>query len=124
MTKVHTKRQEDKKRRLQRRRTRIRGRITGSADCPRISVYKSNRYIYVQVIDDAKGVTLASVNNAFGDLKSLKSTIDDAGKLGEALGQKMVSLKLKKAVFDRNGKLYHGVIKSMADGIRKAGVEF
>lgn len=124
MTKVHTRRLVDKKRRLRRRRTRIRGRITGSADCPRISVYKSNRYIYVQVIDDARGVTLASVNNAFGDLKSLKSTIDDAAKLGEALGQKMVSLKLKKAVFDRNGKLYHGVIKSVADGIRKAGIEF
>lgn len=124
MTKVHTRRLVDKKRRLQRRRTRIRGRITGSAECPRISVYKSNRYIYVQVIDDAKGATLAAANNAIGDLKSLKSTCDDAGKLGEALGQKMVSLNLKKAVFDRNGKLYHGVIKSVADGIRKAGVEF
>ncbi len=124
MTRVHTRRQEEKKQRLQRRRTRIRGRIHGSAECPRISVYKSNRYIYVQVIDDAAGTTLASVSNAYGDLKALKSTVADAGKLGEALGQKIVSLNLKKAVFDRNGRLYHGVIKAVADGIRKAGVEF
>lgn len=124
MTRVRTKRMEDKKQRLHKRKARIRGRIRGSADCPRISVYKSNKHIYVQVIDDAKGATLASINNVFGDLKTLKSTVADAGKIGEALGQKMVSLDLKKAVFDRNGRLYHGVIKALADGIRKAGVAF
>jgi len=113
-----------KNNRLERRRTRIRGKITGDGARPRISVYKSNRYVYVQVIDDAAGKTLASINNATGEYKTLKSTVADAEKLGEALGKKMVALNLKRAVFDRNGNLYHGVIKAVADGARKAGVEF
>ncbi|HUX52391.1 MAG TPA: 50S ribosomal protein L18 [Spirochaetia bacterium] len=117
------KKLDEKKRRLLRRRTRIRGRITGTAERPRLSVYKSNRYVYIQVVDDAAGRTLASANNAFGELKALKSTVADAGKIGEALGAKMLALNLKQAVFDRNGNLYHGVIKAVADGVRKAGVQ-
>ncbi len=118
------KRLELKHKRLSRRRARIRGRVTGNADRPRISIFKSNRYVYVQVIDDSVGKTLTSVSNAFGEYKALKSTVADAAKLGEVLGKKMVEMNLKRAVFDRNGNLYHGVIKAVADGARKAGVEF
>lgn len=116
------KRLEDKTRRKLRRKARIRGTITGTAERPRMSVFKSNRYLSVQVIDDAKGHTLTAITNTMGELKALKSTKKDAETLGQELGKKMVALNIKEAVFDRNGNLFHGVIKAFADGVRKAGV--
>jgi large subunit ribosomal protein L18 len=102
----------------------IRRRITGTAERPRISVFKSNRHLYVQVIDDTVGNTLLSVSSQAGETKGLKPTVADGEKLGAALGKKMKDKKITRAVFDRNGNLYHGVIKAIADGARKAGVEF
>lgn len=116
------KRLEDKTRRKLRRKTRIRRAITGTGERPRMSVFKSNRYLSAQVIDDEKGHTLASVTNTVGELKSLKANSKDAEALGQALGKKMIALNIKQAVFDRNGNLYHGVVKAFADGVRKAGV--
>lgn len=116
------KRLVEKTSRKLRRKARIRRAISGTAARPRVSVFKSNRYLYVQVIDDVKGHTLTSVNNAVGDFKSLKSTVKDAETLGQELGKRMAALEIKEAVFDRNGNLYHGVIRAFADGIRKAGV--
>lgn len=113
--------QENK--RLERRKARIRAKISGTASRPRISVFKSNKHLYAQVIDDVVGSTLTSIAN-LGEHKTLKVTVADAEKLGQALGEKMKSLKITEAVFDRNGNLYHGVVKALADGTRKAGIKF
>lgn len=107
-----------------RRRGKIRRKIRGTAEQPRLSVYKSNRYMYVQAIDDTAGRTIAAVSSAAGETKGLKQTVQDATKLGEALGAQLKQLNIDKAIFDRNGYLYHGVVKSIADGTRKAGVKF
>jgi len=113
----------EKNARKDRRKLRIRGKISGTAEVPRISVFKSNKHLYVQVIDDVRGTTLTSIANA-GEYKELRVNIAGAEKLGMALGKKIKELKIETAVFDRNGNLYHGVIKALADGIRKAEVKF
>jgi large subunit ribosomal protein L18 len=114
---------QQKNARLVRRKARVRGKISGTASVPRISVFKSNKHLYAQVIDDVAGNTLASIAN-IGDFKNLKVNVADAEKLGQALGEKMKTLNITTAVFDRNGNLYHGVIKALADGTRKAGIAF
>ncbi len=110
--------------RRKRRKMHIRRRITGTAERPRISVFKSNRHLYVQVIDDTEGKTLLSASSYAGETKGLRPTVADGEKLGAALGKEMKEKKITRAVFDRNGNLYHGVVKAIADGARKAGVEF
>jgi large subunit ribosomal protein L18 len=117
------KRVIDKTNRRKRRKMRVRRKINGTADRPRLSVFKSNRYLYVQVVDDVSGNTLTSINTAFGELKGLRVKVEDGVKLGEELGKRLKEQKIEKAVFDRNGYLYHGVVKAVADGTRKAGIE-
>jgi large subunit ribosomal protein L18 len=114
----------EKNRRLQKRRLRVRKKITGTESRPRLSVFKSNKNIYAQVIDDAKGHTIAAISTQAEEFKTLKVNVEDAAKLGEALGNKLKELKIEEVVFDRNGKLYHGVIKAFADGARKSGIRF
>lgn len=118
------KRLIEKKARRARRKRSIRARISGTAERPRISVYRSNRHLYVQVIDDTAGATLLSVSSLGGSAKGLKPTVADGAKLGELVGARMKEQQIAEAVFDRNGSLYHGVIKAIADGARKAGVTF
>lgn len=117
------KRLIEKQARKGRRKLRIRKSVSGTAQKPRISVFKSNRHLYAQVIDDAKGHTIASIAN-IGEFAGLKPIVKDAEQLGEALGKKLKKLKIEQAVFDRNGNLYHGVVKAFADGTRKAGIQF
>ena len=107
------------KQRLKRKKS-IRKNISGTSERPRLSVYRSNRYLYIQAIDDENGVTLAAVNNLQPDFKS----VADAGKIGEALGKKLKALNIEAAVFDRNGFRYHGIVKALADGVRSAGIKF
>jgi large subunit ribosomal protein L18 len=114
----------EKQRRLRKRKMRVRKKISGHDTRPRLSIFKSNRNIYAQVIDDVKGHTLASVSTQAEEFKNLKMNVEDAAKLGEALGGKLKELKIEEVVFDRNGMLYHGVIKAFADGARKAGLRF
>lgn len=114
---------ETKKKQRAKRKLRIRKKISGSAAIPRMSVFRSNKYVYVQVIDDVAGKTLASVSNAQKENKALKSTVADAEKIGELIGAKLKEKKVSKVVFDRNGYLYHGVVKAVADGARKAGIQ-
>jgi len=106
-------------RRLRRKRG-IRKKIYGTAEKPRITVFKSDRYIYVQAIDDDKGQTLCTSSNL--KLKE-KKTVEGASKVGKDLGKKLLELKIEKAVFDRNGYVYHGLVKALADGVRKAGIK-
>ncbi|TVR03916.1 MAG: 50S ribosomal protein L18 [Spirochaetaceae bacterium] len=115
---------ELKRARKQKRKMRIRKRISGTASCPRLSIFKSNRYVYLQAVDDTTGHTLLGMSTAHGDTKGLKQNVEDALKFGQAFGEKLKAMSVNKAVFDRNGNLYHGVVKAVADGARKAGIEF
>ena len=109
-------------RRLKRRR-RVRAKVRGSAERPRISVFRSNRGIFAQLIDDDAGRTLAAVNWTEGELRSLKP-LEQAKKAGELLGQRAKAAGIETAVFDRGGYRYHGRVKALAEGAREAGLNF
>jgi large subunit ribosomal protein L18 len=108
--------------RLKRRR-RVRAKITGSAERPRISVFRSNRGVFAQLIDDESGRTLAAVNWTEGDLKSLKR-MEQAKKAGELLAERAKAAGVETAVFDRGGYQYHGRVKALAEGAREGGLIF
>ena len=101
--------------------TRIRGKISGTAARPRMSVFRSNKAIYVQVIDDLSGSTLAAASSK-GIQEATK--VEIAAKVGEEIAKKAVEKGITEVVFDRNGYLYHGRVKSLADAARKAGLKF
>ncbi len=114
----------DKRRKQAKRKAHIRKRISGTAARPRLTVFRSNMHMYVQAIDDTVGHTLVSASTVEAELKDLKNTVADAEKLGEAVGKRLLEKNITAVVFDRNGYLYHGIVKSIADGARKAGVKF
>ena len=110
-----------------RRKLRIRKRINGSAERPRLSVYRSGKHIYAQVIDDVSGSTLAAASTLSGDLKgTLKedNKVNAAKKVGALIAKICKEKKIEKVVFDRNGFLYHGRVKSLAEAAREAGLSF
>lgn len=104
-----------------RRRKRIRAKIFGTAEKPRLSVFRSNKYITAQLIDDAKGVTLASVTSKDTEGKNM---IERARAAGTAIAGMAKEKQVSKAVFDRGGYLYTGSVSALADGAREAGLEF
>lgn len=111
--------------RRQRIRYNIRQRLSGTTAKPRLSVFRSNTDIYVQLIDDTKGATIASASTKDKDIKAQKGTKTEKSKLvGAAVARKAVDLGVKEVVFDRGGYLYHGRVKSLADGAREGGLKF
>ncbi|MCH5294384.1 MAG: 50S ribosomal protein L18 [Treponema sp.] len=114
----------DKQRKRLHRKVHIRKSIYGTAERPRMSVYKSGRNLYVQVINDDEGRTLASVSTLEKEFIDLRANVASAEKLGEVIGQRLKDKNITKIVFDRNGYLYHGVVKALADATRKTGIEF
>ena len=108
----------------QHRKIRIRKKINGTATVPRLAVFKCNNNIYVQAIDDLNQVTIASASTLSKEVKTKTLSIEASKEVGELMGQKLNDLKISKAVFDRGGYIYHGRIKSLADGIREKGIEF
>jgi large subunit ribosomal protein L18 len=108
--------------RLKRRR-RVRAKVRGSAERPRIAVFRSNRGIFAQLIDDDSGRTVASVNWIESDLKSLPK-MDQAKKAGELLAQRAKEAGVESAVFDRGGYRYHGRVAALAEGAREGGLSF
>lgn len=111
--------------RRQKIRFNIRKKISGSAGKPRLSVFRSNTDIYVQLIDDLSGKTLASASSRDKDIVAQKGTKSEKSKLvGQAIARKAGELGLKSVVFDRGGYLYHGRVKNVADGAREGGLEF
>jgi len=114
----------EKDRKRLRRKVHIRKRVSGTSERPRMTVTKSNRRLSVQVIDDIKGHTLVSASSLEKDLKDIKVTVAGAGQLGEIVGKRLLERNIKTIVFDRNGYLYHGIVKALADGTRKAGINF
>ena len=114
----------DKQRKQARRKAHIRKRISGTATRPRMTVFRSNLHMYVQVIDDTVGNTIVSASTLEAELKDLKNTVADANKLGQGVGKRLLEKNIDSVVFDRNGYIYHGIVKSIADGAREAGVKF
>jgi large subunit ribosomal protein L18 len=114
----------EKDRKRLKRKIHIRKRIFGTAERPRMTVFRSNRALSIQIIDDAKGFTLASASTLEKDLRGIKVTVEGAGQLGEVMGKRLLEKNITTVIFDRNGYLYHGVVKALAEGARKAGVQF
>ncbi len=106
-------------------RYRVRRKISGLSEKPRLSVFRSNTDIYVQLIDDTKGLTLAAASSKDKDILGRKGNRVNKSKLvGTAIAQKAAELGIKDVTFDRGGYLYHGRVKSVADGAREGGLKF
>lgn len=101
--------------------TRIRGKISGTAERPRMTVFRSNKAIYVQLVDDSKGATLVSASSK-GITEGTKSEV--AAKVGQLVAEKALAAGINEVVFDRNGYLFHGRVKALADGARNGGLKF
>ena len=106
------------------RHKRVRAKISGTPERPRLNVFRSGTNIYAQIIDDAKGCTLVSASSLEKGFEGRGNNCEAAAKVGEAIGQRAKDKGIDTVVFDRGGYLYHGRIKALAEGARKAGLEF
>jgi large subunit ribosomal protein L18 len=113
----------EKKEKRKKRHKRIRAKVSGTAQKPRLCVFRSAKHIYAQLIDDEKSKIIASVSDLELKDKKLKK-IDKARKIGELIGKKAQDLKIEKVIFDRAGYNYHGRVKAVADGAREQGLKF
>ena len=107
---------------LERRKRRVRKDVSGTAERPRLTVFRSARHIYAQVIDDSSGKTLASASSIA--LKISGANIEGAEKVGAELAEKAKSQSIEQVAFDRNGRRFHGRVKALADAARKGGIKF
>jgi len=107
----------------EKRKLRVRSKISGTAERPRLSVFRSNRYMTAQLIDDTRGVTLADTFKETIELHKGKTKLEAAKEVGLLLAKKAAAANIKKVTFDRNGYLYHGRVKNVADGAREGGLE-
>ena len=114
----------DRKAERRRRHARVRTKISGTAECPRLAVTKSNKNIIAQVIDDTKGVTIAYVSSLDKEVKTNAANKEAAKEVGTLIAKKALEKNVKTVVFDRGGFVYHGVIKELAEAAREAGLEF
>lgn len=106
------------------RHRRVRGRIFGTGERPRLNVFRSASNIYAQIIDDSKGVTLAAASSLEKGFEGSGGNKEAAAKVGEALAKRAAEKGIKQVVFDRGGYLYHGRVKELAEGARKGGLQF
>jgi len=123
----HIKYTNSKQRKRYRRKASIRLRITGTADRPRLSVFRSAKHVYAQAIDDTTGRVLACASDIEPSIKgsvSGRPKKERARQIGKVIGEKLKALKIEAVVFDRNGYIYHGRVKEVADGARDAGLRF
>lgn len=114
----------DKLKKRIRRKLRIRNKIYGSAVVPRVTVFRSNKHLFVQAIDDATGKTLCSASTYGRSPGVQDSNVAAAKSVGDALASKLIGLKIEEVVFDRNGYLYHGKVAAIADAIREKKIRF
>ncbi|ANF50225.1 50S ribosomal protein L18 [Chryseobacterium glaciei] len=103
---------------------RVRGKISGTSELPRLSVYKSNKEIYAQLIDDKDGKTLASASSREKGVDANGTKSEVSAAVGKAIAAKAVAAGIEAIVFDRNGFVYHGRVKALADGAREGGLKF
>ena len=117
----------DKNKIRKRKHVRVRKKISGTADCPRLCVYRSNSHIYAQIIDDEAGTTLVSASSLDKDIKgelSNGSNIQAASAVGKLVAERAAAKDIKDVVFDRGGYLYHGRVQALAEAAREAGLNF
>ncbi|AYC30597.1 50S ribosomal protein L18 [Paenisporosarcina cavernae] len=114
---------QDKNQVRKKRHARVRSKITGTAERPRLNVYRSNKHLYAQLIDDVAGTTLASANTMEKDFDGA-GNVEAATKIGEAIAKRAAEKNIKSVVFDRGGYLYHGRVKALAEAARENGLEF
>ena len=106
---------------------RMRGHISGTAERPRLAVFRSNKHMYAQIIDDKKGVTLVSASTLQADVKEgleYTDNIEAAARVGKVIGERALQAGIKEVVFDRGGFVYHGKVQALADAAREAGLTF
>ena len=106
------------------RHARVRRKISGTPEVPRLNVFRSDKHIYAQIIDDVNGVTLASANSMAKGFEGSGANVEGAKKVGEMIAKAAAEKGIKDVVFDRGGYLYHGRVKELADGARAAGLDF
>ena len=114
----------DRKAERERRHARVRNKISGTADRPRLCVFRSNNNLFVQVIDDVAGNTLVSASTLDKEIKTKKSNIEAAKEVGALIAKRAAAKKITTVVFDRSGYIYHGVVKELAEAAREGGLEF
>ena len=115
---------EDRREQRQKRHLRVRKKVSGTAERPRLAVYRSEKNIYAQIIDDVKGVTLVSASSLDKDFEGLGSNKEAAKKVGQLIAKKALDKGITEVVFDRGGFIYHGRIQELAEGAREAGLQF
>lgn len=113
----------DKNKVRKKRHQRVRNKISGTAECPRLNVFRSNKNIYAQIIDDVAGVTLASASTLDSEISGGTKT-NAAATVGELVAKRAAEKGIKKVVFDRGGYLYHGRVQALAEAARENGLEF
>ena len=106
------------------RHVRVRGKISGTPECPRLNVFRSNANIYAQIIDDVNGVTLVSANTLEKDFEGATGNVEAAKKVGAVLAERAKAKGIEQVVFDRGGYIYHGRVAALAEGAREAGLKF
>jgi len=106
------------------RHVRVRGKISGTAERPRLSVYRSNSHIYAQLIDDVQGVTLAAASSVEKDFGASGGNKEGAKKVGQLIAERAAAKGITEVVFDRGGYVYHGRVKELAEGAREGGLKF
>ncbi len=114
----------DRKMERTRRHIRVRNKISGTAERPRLCIYRSNTSLYAQIIDDVAGVTLVSASTLDKTVKTKHSNVEAAKEVGTLIAKRAAEKNIKSVVFDRSGYIYHGVIKEFAEAAREAGLEF
>ena len=114
----------DKNKSRLRRHKRVRGKITGTAECPRLNVFRSSQHIYAQIIDDVKGVTLAAASSTEKGFDGYGGNVDAAKKVGLMIAEKAKAAGITDVVFDRGGYVYHGRVAALAEGAREGGLNF
>ena len=115
---------QDANKARKRRQKRVRAKISGTAACPRLNVYRSLSHIYAQLIDDVNGVTLASASSVEKDFTEYGGNVEAAKKVGLALAQRAAEKNIDVCVFDRGGYIYHGRVQGLAEGAREGGLKF
>ena len=114
----------DRKATRQRRHLRVRRKISGTPECPRLCVYRSNTNVYAQIIDDVAGNTLVSCSTLDKDIKTKHANKEAAKEVGAMIAKKAVEKNIDTVVFDRGGYIYHGVVKELAEAAREGGLKF
>ena len=114
----------DRKLERTRRHARVRTKVSGTAERPRLCVFRSNSNVYAQIIDDVAGITLVAASTLDKEVKTKKSNIEAAKEVGALIAKKAAAKNIKTVVYDRGGYIFHGVVKALAEAAREGGLEF